>query len=370
MTITVGMRGIDFAFMPDPQGYAGIARAHAGFVFRYSAGVGGASNAKCAKPGEITDAVQHGLDFIANFELEEWTPTEGAASGRRHGAADAEFWHERGLAPHAGVIVSWEPGTDQSQFGAVADFLSAYRSAIGRPIGLYSGLQALTFMRDRHLIDVTWLSMASSASGFNWGDIPQSEYAARMLSIAREHGCTLVQNRNRWYFKGTDAQGNDIYGADEDIVVTLPPVPFSQLQSSGAPGAHPVTPPAPAPGPAPHGGKIWQNAPWPGPELGFGPNDHFGNINGPATSHGGATALERHYVQMIQQRLIVCGFVPGHHDPNDLWADGVFDVPGAGLGGPTTDAVRRFQAADRPGPLTTRPGEVWPDDWHTLFTLP
>src|SRR5690348_7162133 len=129
MTIAAGMRGIDFAFMPDPNGYAGIARAGARFVCRYSAGVGGADNPKCAQPGEVADAVHHGVDFIANFELAEDTPTEGAASGRRHGAADRDFWHARGLAPGAGVIVSWEPGDDQSRFGAVADFLTEYRSA-------------------------------------------------------------------------------------------------------------------------------------------------------------------------------------------------------------------------------------------------
>lgn len=364
MTITTGMRGIDFAFMPDPHGYAGIAQAGAGFVCRYSAGVGGADNPKCTKPGEITEAIDRGIDFIANFELAEDTPTEGAASGQRHGAADREFWSERGLAPAAGVIVSWEPGSDASQFGAVAAFLASYRSALGRPIGLYSSVQALTFMRDRQLIDVTWLSMSSAASGLFWGDIPQPEYAARMLAVARDHGCTLVQNRNRWYFQGTDANGNDVYGADEDIVVTMPAVPFSQLQATGA---HPH-PPAPAPAPA-HPSS--QDVPWPGPELGFGPDDHFGNINGPATSHGGATAAERRYVRMIQQRLIVRGFVPGHHDPNDPWADGIYDVAGNGrLDGPTTDAVKRFQAADRPGPLTSRPGEVWADDWQTLFSSP
>ena len=115
---------------------------------------------------------------------------------------------------------------------------------------------------------------------------------------------------------------------------------------------------------------MWQGEAWPGPKLGFGPNDFFGNVNGPAHSHGGATGAERTYVKVIQQRLMVCGFVPGHTDPNDHWADGIFDVQGNGqLGGATTDAVKRFQAKHRPGPLTTRPGEFWSDDWQTLFNL-
>ena len=363
MTIAVNMRGIDFAFMPDPNGYAGIAGNGAGFVSRYSAGVGGSANSKCTKSGEIADAASHGVDFLANFELKESTPEEGGASGRNHGAADCDFWASRGLAAGAGVTVSWEPGSDSSRFNAVADFLAGFQATLGRPIGMYSSLPALLFMRQRQLIDFTWLSMSSSASGFNWGPIAQGDYAARMLKLAQDNGINLVQNRNRWYPEGKDANGNQIFGADEDIVVNLPAGAWSHLQAAG--GGVPIPHSAPAPG-----AKIWQGEPWPGPQLGFGNGDFFGNINGPGQSHGGINAGEKSAVTKIQQRLIACGFVPGHSDPNDGWADGIFDVKGNGsLGGPTTDAVTRFQAACRPGPLTSKPGEVWSDDWATLFNL-
>jgi hypothetical protein len=360
MAIALHMRGLDFSVMPDGSGYAGIARSGVGFVCRYSAGVGGASNPKCTKAGEIADAVGHKVDFLANFELREDTPQGGAGPGRQHGAADRQFWESRGLAPGAGVTVSWEPGSDTSKFGQVAEFITSYKQAIGRPVGLYAGLRALLWMRERDLIDFTWLPMSSFASGFSWGAIPQAEYAARMLTIARDNGLNLVQNRNRWYPQGKDERGNEIYGADENIIVNLPALPWSQLQAAGH-----LTMPA-----RPSGSKMWQGAPWPGPALGFGPGDHFGNVNGPAQSHGGAIAADRPYVRMIQQRLIVCGFVPGHRDPNDGWADGIFDIRGNGqLGGPTTAAVMRFQAVHRPGRLTTKPGQVWSDDWDTLFNL-
>jgi hypothetical protein len=364
MIIAVGLRGVDFASMPDGNGYVGIKRNGAEFVSRYSAGVGGSSNGKCAKAGEIADAVSRGVDFLANFELDGSTPEEGGHSGTRHGAADRDFWAARGLAAGAGVTVSWEPGTDTSKFGAVADFLSNFRAALGRPVGLYSGLQALLAMRQRQLIDFTWLSMSSNASGLDFGNIPQSEYAARMLKVAKDNGLNMVQNRNRWY-RGVDSHGNVTWGADEDIIVNLPSVAWSQLQASGhAPSGGSATPQTQT-------GKLWQGEPWPGPTLGFVHGDHFGNINGPAQSHGGATGNEQTFVKMIQQRLIVCGFVPGHTNPNDGWADGIFDIQGNGqLGGPTTDAVKRFQAALRPGPLTTKPGEFWSDDWATLFNLP
>jgi hypothetical protein len=363
MTIAVNGRGIDFAFMPDRDGYAGIAKNGAGFVSRYSAGTNSPGFGKATKPGEIADAVSHGVDFLANFERAETTREGGARPGREHGLADRDFWASRGLAAGAGVTLSWEPGNDSSLFGAVADFIEAYKTAIGRPVGLYAGLPALLFMRQRHLINFTWLPMSSAASNLDFGHISQHDYAARMLKVAHDNGLNLVQNRNRWYMH-TDAQGHVTFGADENIVVNLPSVPWSQMQVSG----HAPTPPM-----HPHQAppvKMWQHQPWPGPELSFGHGDHFGNINGPAQSHGGATADERVFVKMIQQRLIVCGFVPGHHDPNDGWADGIFDIKGNGqLGGPTTDAVKRFQAAHRPGPLTTRPGEVFSDDWATLFNL-
>jgi hypothetical protein len=366
MTIQAGQVGIDFAFMPDERGYAGIAANHARFVCRYSDG--GIGNPKCTKHGEIAAAAAHGLDFIANFEYQGHTREEGGASGTEHGKADRDFWHSRGLAEGAGVVLSWEPGDDPSMFDEVARFLSHYRAAVGRPVGLYAGLKALQYMRKHELIDFTWLPMSCAVSGLPFDDLPQSQYAAKMLQAAKDHGLNMVQNRNRWYPQ-KDKDGKIIgWGADEDIIVNVPSVPFSHLQAAG-PQPHPH--PQPHPQPHPHPGTlIWQGAKWPGPELGFGPHDHFGSVNGPATSHGGATAEERKFVHMIQQRLIVCGFVPGHSDPNDGWADGIFDVKGADRpGGPTTDAVIRFQHKERPGHLTTRPGEVWADDWQTLFSL-
>jgi hypothetical protein len=366
MTITVKMKGIDFAFMPDDDGYAGIARNGAGFVCRYSAGVDGQFNAKCTKQGEIADAVRHGVDFLANFELAEDTRESGGQAGKRHGRADRDFWQERGLAAGAGVILSWEPGNDASKFATVADFITHYQAAIDRPLGLYAGLKALLFMRRRDLIQFTWLPMSSAASGLDFGEISQREYAAKMLKVGEDNALNLVQNRNRWY-RRVDQHGNVTFGADEDIVVKLPGIPWSHMQASGH-FQHPH--PSPSTAHPHHAGKVWQGEAWPGHRLEFGARDHFGNINGPTQSHGGATAEERTYVKKIQQRLMVCGFVPGHTKADDQWADGIFDVKGDGkLTGPTTAAVKRFQAAKRPGPLTSKPGEVWRDDWETLFNL-
>lgn len=125
--------------------------------------------------------------------------------------------------------------------------------------------------------------------------------------------------------------------------------------------------PVPAPAPVPAGPKLHQGAAWPGPGLSFGPGDYFGPIDGPARSHGGYYPNEQPYIQILQQRLIVCGFVAGHSNPYDGWADGIYDIKGGGLNGPTSQAVTAFQHAHMPG--TEFYGQCWSDDWHTLFNL-
>ena len=65
-------------------------------------------------------------------------------------------------------------------------------------------------------------------------------------------------------------------------------------------------------------------------------------------------------VQAVQQKLIALGFVPGHSNVNDGWADGRFEQP-------TADAVTRFQRKHLSG--TQFHGQIWSDDWALLFSL-
>lgn len=118
--------------------------------------------------------------------------------------------------------------------------------------------------------------------------------------------------------------------------------------------------PAPAPTPAPASGeKLWQNYPVPA-LIARGTEQYFGDIAGPAASHGGYFDSEKGLVKVLQQRLVACSFVPGHSDPDDGWCDGIFEQP-------TTDAVTRFQQGYMPG--TEFYGQVWWDDWTKLFSL-
>lgn len=85
--------------------------------------------------------------------------------------------------------------------------------------------------------------------------------------------------------------------------------------------------------------------------------NYYGDVHGPARSHGGYYPAEREAVKAIQRRLIAKGYVPGVSDWRSGWADGVFEQP-------TIDAVSRFQHAEMPG--TQYYGEVWSDDYRQL----
>jgi hypothetical protein len=115
-----------------------------------------------------------------------------------------------------------------------------------------------------------------------------------------------------------------------------------------------VAPPAPT-----TGGKLYQGQPVPS-LIRAGSGQYLGLITGPAASHGGYNSSERPIIKMLQQRLIVCKFVPNVTNPYGGWADGIFEQP-------TKDAVTRFQRAHMPG--TRYYGQVWADDWTKLFHL-
>lgn len=141
-----------------------------------------------------------------------------------------------------------------------------------------------------------------------------------------------------------------------------------KLPNLGGRKTTPKPTPAPAPTPStPSGDKIYQGLAVPS-LISRGSNQYFGSYSGPARSHGGFYASERPHIKRLQQRLIVCGFVPGVTNPNSGWADGIFDTPNDRPGtGATSQAVSRFQRAHMPN--TTYFGQVWWDDWTKLFNL-
>jgi hypothetical protein len=113
------------------------------------------------------------------------------------------------------------------------------------------------------------------------------------------------------------------YSTAANAVATLPTVPAE------------IPPGAPFPLPAGH---------------------YYGDIAGPAESHGGFYDNEKPVIMTIQRRLVATGNVEGHTDPDDGWSDGVFEAP-------TTTAVKRFQTA---GGLVVD-GNVGPVTWSALF---
>ncbi|NUP83920.1 MAG: hypothetical protein HOV96_40980, partial [Nonomuraea sp.] len=85
---------------------------------------------------------------------------------------------------------------------------------------------------------------------------------------------------------------------------------------------------------------------------------YYGNIHGPATSHGGYYASERPFVQNIQQWLIYHGCVPGVNDfQASGWDDGRWEAP-------TDAAMSLWHARFYPG--QPYPAQCWADDYDRL----
>ena len=93
------------------------------------------------------------------------------------------------------------------------------------------------------------------------------------------------------------------------------------------------------------------------PSFGLPAGHYYGDVKGPAESHGGINANERAKVDALQDQLIRKGHVGAQRDPNrTTWDDGVFT-------GPTVEAVKRFQRAEGLGV----DGKVGPVTWTRLF---
>ncbi len=372
MTYARGTYGLDSSDCVD---YASGVQSGSRFHFRYSAGEGRITvpdtHFKLCQPGEIATIVAAGCDFVANMEWSEDTPTQGFEAGQRSGAADLEFWQSMGLNRGSSIYISWEPGNDGSLFGVVEQFIRGYNqelSGVYVADALYAGIPALKAFGRSGLIRHGWIPESTNASdipndhGWIWKPTKAQLGPAMSYLDGLVDGSGLEsiiwQNGNKWFPPKLNA--------DEDIVLLGGPI-GSHLEAAGLTATPVIGTGTFSSAATPAGGPHFQS-PWPGATLHFAAHEYFGNINGPSASHGGANAAERPYVAQIQERLLWLGLVPGHSYPSG-WADGIFDVQGqGGLGGPTTDAVTRFQAKYRPGPLTTQPGKVFADDWATLFS--
>jgi hypothetical protein len=331
------------------------------FHLRYSAGQaslpGNSSNArnqwKLVRPGEINSIVASGQLFGANDEWYTSRPTEGGGAGHADGAAAKQFWQSRGLPAGFGIVLSWDEAPNSGKYGAVADYIAGFQSAVAGTYvarGFYAGIPAMGEMARRGLIDWGWVPEASSWSGLpGWYYQPTDAQLPGCFNDVKARceqaglKAAIWQNGNKWF-------GNQ---ADENVLL------YGDLRSAfGFVGGSAPTPPTPTPTPpsggatGPHNGRGWPS---------YMPSGHyFGLITGPKKSHGGYYAAEKPDVKAIQQQLIWAGYVPGQTNINSGWADGIFEQP-------TADAVTRFQHAHMPG--TQYYGQCWSDDWSKLMHL-
>lgn len=385
MGAAVGAKGIDSASRVDSK-----AAKQQGAVFqvRYSAGAAtdvnhpahDANKFKLLQPGELQAILQAGLDFIAN---DEWTTDRklgGAAAAEQDAPVVLAYWRANGLAPGSTIMLNHDTGLDGSGLGAFDAYYDRYNQILdGEYIadGFY-GPQAVA----RHLVQggrIKHFWIPEGASFFEaeaaidpnyappattnwdlWAPTPSQVKPAigyfqqKLADILPALQSVVWQDLNHW-FDGA---------ADEDIVIKGDR--FGSHRDHGeAPPADQHQPPHNPP-PPPHGNPIRGKAV--PAAIAKGTGRHLGSIDGPANSLGGANAAEQHIVKLWQQFLIWGGYVPGHSNINDGWADGVFDTHGGGVGtGPSSQATARFQHAHLPG--TTFYGQVWWDDWTKAASM-
>ncbi len=343
MTLTAGSVGIDYSSARPSLTEA--VNSGATFVLRYSAGAANhpnnpshAKNAdKLITPGEFAELIAAGLDVIANSEWYETRITEGAAAGDEDAAADLALWRSCGLAEGSSIYVSWDASPDPGQWPAVDAYLQAYEARLHGyyHADCYAGTPYLHHAKAANIVRYGWRPNAGSWSNDGLPYQP-ADHGRPLLGQARDSTLAAIWQTGNWWFG---------QNADEDLILRVPC--GSHRQQS-----HPPAPPPPPP----HWPDPKLHRPWPS----YMPRDeYFGLITGPPQSHGGYYDYERPDVKAIQQELIRQDYVPGHSDPNDGWADGIFQPP-------TADAVTRFQHAKMPG--TQFYGQVWWDDWTKLFS--
>lgn len=360
---------------------APAARA-AGIVYwcRYSAGQGNTSTKsqfKLTRVGEIAGIAKAGIQFIANSEWYNNRVEEGTNAGHADGVADLAFWKSRGLARGASIYISWDVAPNPAKYGAVEQYLRAYNTALGgyyRADGLYAGIPALVHFSQIGLIKHGWVPSASSWSMPNvdipdtfappaktawdlWFPTQSQVQPAITYLLGRLAGHKLVSCI--WQ----DGNQRFNHGADDNVILLSGPLGSHQ---EAAAGVDPIINPPKPPVVTKHYGPMHGHG-VPG-IIARGSQQFFGSIDGPKASHGGFNAGERPSIKLLQQQLIFLGYVSGHSNINDGWADGIFDNRGGGVGnGPTSQAVARFQHRRMPG--TKFFGQVWWDDWTTLAAL-
>jgi peptidoglycan hydrolase-like protein with peptidoglycan-binding domain len=427
MTLTVGARGIDYATLQASG--AQIAADGAQFVCRYltaPADVAPAAQWKAIGKAEYDDLVGAlGADCV--WLVYEWYAErclEGAAAGAQDGAWAYAAARALGYPEGSYIVIAHDTGARDDL--AVAAYMRAFAEQQGgfyRADAIYSGIDTCEAMRGMGLASFIWQTLAWSRgevspfcnfyqNGKGWYDggadenvvlvlpgeapapaaptqampagvpswpLPPGQYFGLISGPDSARGgalsdpqwvndeiqrLQLILVRNGWAGTGDAAWADGKYEqptADAmlrfqqakglPLSGNIGPGDWAMLYTdpSGGTDPGPAAPAAPAPAPAAPAVPSWPD--W------VPQGEYFGLVTGPAASHGGMDDREREAVAQIQRKLIALGYA-GEVSPG--WADGVFEQP-------TADAVTRFQQDHMPG--TQFPGQVWSDDWATLFSL-
>lgn len=195
-----------------------IRNAGGKFIMRYSAGAGNTQSEtqwKLCGVTEIHEAVNRGLDFIANSEWYEGRITEGHAAGVADGAHDLAFWKSRGLNKGASIYVSWDAAPVQNKWPSAIAYLQGYNDELQGyyHVDCYAGTPFLKHALSLGVIRYGWRPNAGSWSGDGLDYQPGMEHSASTAKAATSHTpAHLWQTGNYWFSKG----------ADENVILRTP----------------------------------------------------------------------------------------------------------------------------------------------------
>jgi N-acetylmuramoyl-L-alanine amidase len=198
-----------------------------------------------------------------------------------------------------------------------------------------------TYTRDQWLSPQVWPAVQRAAARTRelcqrFG-IPMVKLSSADLVAGKKGICGHLDVSNAWHQSSHWDPGTGF--------------PWDRFMAEVTGGAAPPAPPAPAPSPGANPGKLSWNLP---------AGHYYGNIAGPAQSHGGINAAEQRFVKNIQQWLIYKGCVPGVPSSawsTSGWADGRWEAA-------TDTACRTWHA--RFYPNQPQPAQVWSDDYDRL----
>jgi peptidoglycan hydrolase-like protein with peptidoglycan-binding domain len=307
------------------------------FVSRYLSWL---PNAKVITAAEYQALLAKGFQVSLNWEYGAKDQLDGAPSGKLHAAEAVKQARALGYPAGSTIYFSADFDVTEAQQTAVNAYMLAAKAVVhaaGYRIGIYGGYYVVKRAFDSGVTDDGWQTYAWS--GGQW-----------------DARAEIRQDHNGITCGGADCDHNTRVGT---------------TYLAGRPTA---APPAPVKTPAPP--KVTPATIAPGAKFPLPADQYYGNIGGPAASHGGGLAADKPIVAAIQKA--VGASVDGQFGPDTIakveaWQKS-HGLAADGQVGPATWAkLFPASAAPKVTPAAIAPGAKFPlpaDQYYGLATGP